>query len=65
MANYIKEKKDKEKGYDNTNEIKIALTLLGFIDCDILITDVLNFYVKNCLNLAKGQDKTIKIKVIP
>ena len=64
MVNYIKEKKDKDKGYDNTNEVKIALNLLGFIDCDILIRDVLNFYVKNCLNLTKGKDKNIKIKVI-
>ena len=61
MINYIKEKKDKE---NDNNEIKIALTLLSFIDCDILITDVLNFYVKNCLDLAKEQDKGIKIKVI-
>ena len=64
MINYIKEKKDKDKGYDNTNEVIIALTILGFIDCDILIRDVLNFYVEHCLILAKGQDKNIKIKVI-
>ena len=64
MVNYIKEKKDKDKGYDNTNEVIIALTILGFIDCDILIRDVLNFYVEHCLILAKGQDKNIKIQVI-
>ena len=64
MVNYIKEKKDKDKGYDNTNEVKIALNLLGFIDCDILTRDVLFFYVKNCLKLTKGQDKNIKKKVI-
>ena len=64
MLAYIKEKREKDKGYDNTNEIKIALTILGFIDCDILIRDVLNFYIKYCLILAKGQDKNIKIKVI-
>ena len=64
MLSYIKEKRDKDKGYDNTNEVKIALTLLSFIDCDILIRDVLNFYIKHCLILAKGEDKNIKIKVI-
>ena len=64
MVAYIKEKKDKDKNYDNTNEVKIALTLLGFIDCDLLIRDTLNFYIKNCLILAKGQDKNIKIQVI-
>ena len=63
MLAYIKEK-EKDKGYDNTNEIRIALTLLGFIDCPILIRDVLNFYVKHCLKLAKSQDKNIKTKVI-
>ena len=63
MVNYIKEK-EKDKAYDNTNEIKIALTLLRFIDCDILTKDILNFYIKNCLKLAKDKDKNIKIKVI-
>ena len=63
MLTYMKEK-EKDKGYDNTNEIRIALTLMEFIDCDDLIRDVLNFYVKHCLELTKSQDKIIKIKVI-
>jgi len=64
MLAYLKEKRDKDKGYDSSYEIKIALTILGFIDCDILIRDVMNFYIKHCLKLAKGQDKVTKIKVI-
>ena len=64
MLAYLKEKRDKDKGYDSSYEIKIALTILGFIDCDILIRDVMNFYIKHCLKLAKGQNKVIKIIVI-
>ena len=62
ISNYIKEKKD--KFLDLSNEIKIALILLGFINNEMFEKDILNFYIQKCINILNNSDKDIKRKVI-
>ena len=47
ISEYIKDKKAKEISF--SNEIKIALKLLGFIDNKYFSKDILNFYSENCI----------------
>ena len=62
LSCYVKEKK--EKGYDFSNEIIIALTLLSFINNEMFEKHILNFYIQKCIKILHKSDKAIKRKII-
>ena len=59
---YIKEKK--ERFISISNEIPIALTLLGIINNEMFEKDILNFYIQKCIKNLNKSDKIIKRKII-
>ena len=62
ISTYIKEKKD--KGIDYSNEIKTSLILLGLINNEIFVKDILRFYIEKCLYILNNTNKEIKKQII-
>ena len=62
IFSHLKEKR--EKGIDNSDEIKNALALLSYINNEDLEKDILNFYIKKCLIFYNTSDKETKIRLI-